>query len=314
MSREEIQKLLGGYATDTLSEAERSALFAAALEDQELFDALAREQALREVLDDPAARQQLLVALRPTRIWLRRPAVLAMAAGLAGIVIVAGALLWQKEHTARREVMMADAIVRGQATLSTSPVPRKAFQPPAAHLAQKVAPLPPPPTIKPPAQPAPPPAALAANSVMVEAESKPIAMAAPRAAPVSGRLQFKAETAVVRTAIPYTLLVRGSDGSYAPLPAGALIRAGDSVRIQVEPGEAGFVHLFRRADAAARWVPVSSQRVEAGQSYVLPPVGALESDTAARVEFMLVLSRAEHVDATALPDDKTVSRFVVEFK
>src|ERR1017187_9537418 len=50
MSREEIQKLLGGYATDTLSEAERRALFEAAIEDQELFDALAKEQALRDVL------------------------------------------------------------------------------------------------------------------------------------------------------------------------------------------------------------------------------------------------------------------------
>ena len=79
MSREEIQKLLGGYATDTLSEAERSALFEAALEDQELFDVLAKEQALRDVLQEPFARQQLLDALGPARAparirawqWLR---------------------------------------------------------------------------------------------------------------------------------------------------------------------------------------------------------------------------------------------------
>ena len=67
MSPKEIQKLLGGYATDTLSAAERSALFAAALEDQELFDALAKEHALREVLEDPASRQQLIAALGPSR-------------------------------------------------------------------------------------------------------------------------------------------------------------------------------------------------------------------------------------------------------
>ena len=67
MSREEIQKLLGGYATDTLSEAERRALFEAALEDQELFDALAKEDALRDVLRDPSARQQLIAALGPAR-------------------------------------------------------------------------------------------------------------------------------------------------------------------------------------------------------------------------------------------------------
>ena len=41
MSPEEIKKLLGGYATGTLTAEEQQALFAAALEDQELFDALA---------------------------------------------------------------------------------------------------------------------------------------------------------------------------------------------------------------------------------------------------------------------------------
>jgi len=55
MSPEDIKKLLGGYATDTLTTEERQALFAAALEDQELFDALAREQSLRDLLRDPAA-------------------------------------------------------------------------------------------------------------------------------------------------------------------------------------------------------------------------------------------------------------------
>ena len=57
MSPQEIEKLLGGYATDTLTEEERSTLFAAALDNQALFDALADEQALRDLLQDlPAAR------------------------------------------------------------------------------------------------------------------------------------------------------------------------------------------------------------------------------------------------------------------
>ena len=50
MSPEDIKKLLGGYATGTLTAAEQQALFAAALEDQELFDALASEQPLRDLL------------------------------------------------------------------------------------------------------------------------------------------------------------------------------------------------------------------------------------------------------------------------
>ena len=95
MSREEIQKLLGGYATDTLSAAERSALFEAALEDQELFDALAKEQALRDVLQDVSAREQLIAALGPAREpfarrawrWLPQPAALAMAGGMLAVLI-----------------------------------------------------------------------------------------------------------------------------------------------------------------------------------------------------------------------------------
>ena len=100
MSPEDIKKLLGGYATDTLTTEERQALFAAALEDQELFDALAREQSLRDLLRDPAARAELLSALdtpatRPAGFWqwLRRPMVAGLAtAGGAVIAIVA---VWQ---------------------------------------------------------------------------------------------------------------------------------------------------------------------------------------------------------------------------
>jgi len=51
----DFKKLVGGYATGTLTPEERQALFQAALQDQGLFDALAREEALRDALSDPAA-------------------------------------------------------------------------------------------------------------------------------------------------------------------------------------------------------------------------------------------------------------------
>ena len=93
MSREEIQKLLGGYATGTLTPAERDALFAAALDDQELFEALAREEPLRELLQDPAAKGRLLRALEPKPAarywrWLRPAAWAIPAVGLAAILVV----------------------------------------------------------------------------------------------------------------------------------------------------------------------------------------------------------------------------------
>ncbi len=118
MSPEDIRKLLGGYATGTLTTEEEEALFAAALEDQELFDALAREQSLRDLLRDPAARAELLGALdgpatRPGGFWqwVRRPMVAGLAtAGVAAIAIVA---VWQGTRLAsvRRQaqpVMVAE--------------------------------------------------------------------------------------------------------------------------------------------------------------------------------------------------------------
>ena len=81
----EAEQLLGGHAAGILSEAERRALFAAALEDQALFDALADQEVLRELLADPASRAQLLAALAPAKraipLW-RHPALLGAAASL----------------------------------------------------------------------------------------------------------------------------------------------------------------------------------------------------------------------------------------
>ncbi|HLK22345.1 MAG TPA: hypothetical protein VKT81_25535 [Bryobacteraceae bacterium] len=71
---DEIRKLLGGYATNTLTERERQVLFEAALDDQELFDALQQEQALRDLLDDPVSRVQIRQALDQPKSapwWLR---------------------------------------------------------------------------------------------------------------------------------------------------------------------------------------------------------------------------------------------------
>jgi hypothetical protein len=93
MNQREAEQLLGGYATGTLTEAERKALFSAALDHQELFDALMDEEALREVLADPIARARLLAVLpqaamhprKVQRLW-RRPAVLGLVASLFVLV------------------------------------------------------------------------------------------------------------------------------------------------------------------------------------------------------------------------------------
>ena len=68
MNPDDVKRLMGGYATGTLTPAEQKALFEAALEDQELFNALAREQTLREALDDPAVRHELIERLQLRRL------------------------------------------------------------------------------------------------------------------------------------------------------------------------------------------------------------------------------------------------------
>ena len=93
MSREEIEKLLGGYATGTLTGEERDALFAAALEDQVLFDLLAREEPLRELLEDPVAKARLRRALEEStvpwyRAWLRPALLGALVTGMAVVAVV----------------------------------------------------------------------------------------------------------------------------------------------------------------------------------------------------------------------------------
>ena len=67
MPEHDFEKLLGGFAADTLTSEEKQQLYSAALQDQELFNALADEQALKELLTDPVARRRLLRSLQATR-------------------------------------------------------------------------------------------------------------------------------------------------------------------------------------------------------------------------------------------------------
>ena len=89
------KRLLGGYATDSLTEAERRELLRAALDDQAVFDALVEEEDLRELLQDPAGRQEVLAVLEQQtawerlRAWFERPATLLDLAGAAALVLVA---------------------------------------------------------------------------------------------------------------------------------------------------------------------------------------------------------------------------------
>ena len=106
MSEHDIEKLLGGFAADMLTAEEKQQLYSAALQDQELFNVLANEQTLKELLADPAVRRRLVQALQkssstaPSSSWLdwfRRPAGLAWAGGLAAafFAMILGTRIYQ---------------------------------------------------------------------------------------------------------------------------------------------------------------------------------------------------------------------------
>jgi hypothetical protein len=89
------RQLLPGHATDSLEAEEQRQLMRAALDDQALFDGLVEQEGLRELLADPAARQELVAALeRQTpwerlRAWFEREATLLDLAAV-GAVVLAG--------------------------------------------------------------------------------------------------------------------------------------------------------------------------------------------------------------------------------
>lgn len=108
MSEHDLEKLLGGFAADTLTAEEKQQLYSAALHDQDLFNALADEQTLKELLSDPVVRCRLLQSLQTTSSttagsspswleWFRRPAGLAWAGGFAAAIfaVVLGTRIYQ---------------------------------------------------------------------------------------------------------------------------------------------------------------------------------------------------------------------------
>jgi len=143
MSEHDLEKLLGGFAADTLTQGEKQALYTAALQDQQLFNALADEQALRELLSNPDVRRRLLTSLEqkkapaidsplPWLDWFRRPARLALAGGLtaAALAVVLGIRIYQDSLKQTSQSVATEA-----ATPASPPMPMPpASQPPAPQI------------------------------------------------------------------------------------------------------------------------------------------------------------------------------------
>jgi hypothetical protein len=148
VTRDDIQRLMGGYATGSLNEAERKLLFDAALEDQDLFDQLSHEHALKELIDEPGVRDRLIAKLAPAEVavgavrggW-KKP----LAWGFAMSFVVGMSLLavfLTKSSIQTQQIAQLDTSVVQPASPASSPASTPATPPPGPAPAPESQPLP----------------------------------------------------------------------------------------------------------------------------------------------------------------------------
>ncbi|MGD0132831.1 MAG: DUF4384 domain-containing protein [Bryobacteraceae bacterium] len=274
MTQEEIRKLLGGYATDALSADERRMLFEAALEDQELFNALQNEDALRELLADPVSRAQVRQALEPSKstragfAWRRWLWGVAMPAVVAVIVI---ALMNRArtpepvEQLARSAPVDSRPVTPGPDALALDAV-KQSTDVRTQGIAPKVAPKRPggAPIRLDSAQDAKKQTAPdVARSTLVAPAAKALLAAPSPALPDAVRQQFSAG------------LAADARLYLGPLVRYSLVRgaaAGDGVRVEVTTGVAGYLALYE-IDASGnskRIYPADESPASEGATPVLP--------------------------------------------
>ncbi|HVX66132.1 MAG TPA: hypothetical protein VHA11_06010 [Bryobacteraceae bacterium] len=325
MNRQEVEKLLGGYATDTLTDAERRALFEAALNDQELFDQLAREQALRDLLQDPDAKQQLLNALaepgagEPVRTARRLwgPRAWALAGSLAAALIVVAVYLGRPTPPPPAAVEIAKA-VPPQLRDTESPAPAGS----AAGAASSAKPAP---EVQPRA-PRPQKPGRAAEARAQDAREQeqrkqafipsagltlqePMASgAAPQSPPPQDSAAPRTPSVGVSTGavagymnpsrveLSRVAQIRIPRLQYRVLPAEsggepkASFRTGEAIRLSLTATEDGYLYLLER-DGAGVWQPRYSGKVQAGKPVLIPAGGALVYTEPGRKVWMALLSR-----------------------
>jgi hypothetical protein len=289
----DAEKLLGGYAAGTLTPEERQALFLAALEDQQLYEALVREEPLRDLLADPAARANLLAALENVpKPWYYRevhPGIIAAAVS-ATVIAVLVVKFWP--------VRTAPPInVVSQAEL---PQPAKSELPTALLFSERQAatgssnPLPAPPVV--PAAPFTSELPSAINDVLARSSARP-------APPESPSPELATDAAIVRpqafaraTVMPaalgvkYTVLKKLATGEFSPVAAGLDLERTDETVIRLEPNANGFLYVLERAESG-EWRPIANERVEASVAYTVPNNGTFHAERPGPHEFLVLFSR-----------------------
>ena len=261
MKPEDVRKLVGGYAMGTLTGEERRALLEAALSDQDLFNELAREQPLKDLLEDPLARRQLLNAVEETRDpaavftrWWRRPTTWALAGGLATAAVLVAIFVRPPATSpkpepvlmAKREAAPVAAPVASapQAAVET----RAKVKAPASKPAESVEMAETPPTAPAPAEKPQMLAAREEAQPLMDSMRQPAAEAVPSREMKMSRTSatlgaagglYRADLGAQSSVVPYKLLRADASGNYTEVGAGTAFRRGDRVRVSFEPKESG---------------------------------------------------------------------------
>lgn len=299
MTPRELEQLLGGYIAGSLTEAENSALMRAALEDQQLFDALADHEALRDALADPVFRARIRTRIVPQPPQRNLRWLWMLAAGLALVFVLYRPGEPKKFDIAATSVPQSPEVAPAQTPSAAPSAP--AASPHAAPAARPAEARPRPteprpsgsgfPTAPPPpplqAAAPPPPAPVAAEKKTIAKDEVSVTAAAPAAeapppppppppaAPVRAAELRKSvpETDALAAAALDLQVQRSVDGRFESAELGAL-REGDRVRIRVRVPRPGTLVMSVGPDVA-RSLPV-----EPGRDYFLPDANGLPPGSA----------------------------------
>ena len=288
MTRQEAQNLLAGYATGSLSGAERRALFEAALQDQDLFEELAGEHMLKEILDQPGARERLIAALEPSPSrsvwWMRRWPWAAAATILAiaiGVIVMSHTRQLQQESQQIAQVLKTpETLVPQAATPVPAPAPRRKLEAPTQ-----------PPPAKPPAEVRSEPLADRAAEPQVQAFAKGGAvgqLAAPATrnfaaakSPVGFALSYEVQAdgflQIVPAASGYLSVVAGDAVIFPSAP----VRPETPLRIAI-PADATMLTVNFSASALASATPIRLDAISGTVADQFPPTQRISIQIPAR--------------------------------
>lgn len=129
---DDVRQLLGGYAAGTLSHEETKLLFDAALQNDQLFAALADEQALRDLLEDGSVRAHVLRATEEGRFhvlsalgdWFEQPKAKVLVATAAVLLVVIGLNTLRESRPEMRQEEYARPAPEKSAAVAVHPAPR----------------------------------------------------------------------------------------------------------------------------------------------------------------------------------------------